>query len=381
MQSQSILDMADYDTFNRVEGLDEAESAEEAIEALIKELDAKTQELSELKDALNQAEDEARNLADEAERLADEAEQSGISSDGDINLYVNSKSKSASVGSSDNALGVNAEGDVKMTTGKGTTLKNVNLESGGDVSLTPIKAAEAVRIDAVGNITAAKGSGGTSITAPLAELNSLKGNVGSSKADPLRISVDSVSASGVNVWIRNDKDVMVDIVAENDVGLTVDGDIRGDGDPNTYDIIGGNVSVDAGGDIGSKNTPLGVESDKFGANGKNIYLASDSNVTIDRINASGDVVINTAGSVADTGKGIAIKAKNLAINAGGGIGTANNPLDIYIRKNVNLNARYGHIFVLRHKDIPRKPREDEKSLNARPEWTDRHKNRFVSKAI
>lgn len=344
-QLQSILDSADYNTFNEVEGLDEAKTAQDAINAINKELNEKTQELGDLQNVLNQAKNEAQILANEAERLKNKAEPSGISSDGDINLNINSTSKPASIGSSSNALGVNAEGDVNISAGEGTSFKNINLESGGDVSFAAIEATDEITIDAMGSITAAEGSSGPSITAPSTALNSLMGNIGSSETKPLKLSVDSVSASGVNVWISNDKNLTVDINASGDVGLTVDGDVNGDGDPNTPDIIGGDVDINANGDIGSENDPLDVESDEISADGNNIYLDSDSNVVIGDINASGDVVINTEGSVTDKGDDVAIEAENLTINAGGGIGTEDNPLDVFVYNNMSFNARYGHIFA------------------------------------
>ena len=178
-------------------------------------------------------------------------------------------------------------------------------------------------------------------------MNSLGGNVGSSEDDPLKPAVDELQASGENVWIDNDKSVIIDSIIGGDIDLTVDGDVLG-GDPSdgSDDIIGGDVDIDAIGSIGSEDAPLEVESDEISASGDDIHLDSDGDVVIDKIEADGDVVIGSGGSVTDKGEGDSIIADDLQINAGGSIGTEEDPLNIRVPGKVETESGFGGVFMV-----------------------------------
>jgi len=331
---------------DRVEGVDDAKNIDEAIKALEDEISEKTDELNDKSDELNEAKKAAEEANQKAEDLADKAEPSGIDTEGDLNLILGSEDGRASVGTEDNALGATADGVISITTDEGTELEEVHLESGDDVQLAPIETNGKTDITANGDITGASDKDEPIITAPELELNSLGGDIGE-EDDPLKISVDEIKAGGENIWIENDKDLKIDeIVADEDVTVIVDGDITG-GD-NEDDIIGGDVELEAEGDIGTQDDPLNVESDEISAKGDDINLESDSDIVVDEIIASGDVTIDTEGSVTDKDDDSIIYADDLTINAEGGVGTQDNPLDVNVSGTITINGGMGKVYIVNH---------------------------------
>ena len=120
-----------------------------------------------------------------------------------------------------------------------------------------------------------------------------------------------------------------------------------DGDapqPDETDIIGGVVQIDASGDIGSKEDPLDVESDEFGATGGNIHIASQGDVLVDRI-VGKDVSISSGGKVTDKDGKDAIIADSLTIDAAV-VGEEKNPLNINVPREPVIDAEYGYINMV-----------------------------------
>ena len=251
-------------------------------------------------------------------------------------------------------MGIIAGGITHIGTDKDTALKNVDIESGGDLTIDSIVAEDEVNITAKGDIKGSEDQETVDITAASGSLNSLRGDIGT-QDNPLKTTLDRVSALGENVYLDNTKDLVIDsIIADGDpnkedgnVHLTVDGDVI-DGDdpakPDNTDIIGGNVHIDASGDIGTKEDPLDVESGAFGATGGNIHISSEGDVKVDKIVGT-DVSISSGGKVTDQGDGDAIIADNLGIDAGV-IGEENNPLNVNVSGELDIHAKYGYVNLV-----------------------------------
>lgn len=253
---QNAVDAADDKTYGTVPGLDEAVTAEEALKALEQEKQIQDQKLTDLTQKLEQALQEAADKQAEASAKEQNATATGITADGDVNLEANSSSGSVSIGQKDNALGVTAGGTTHIGTGEGTLLKDVHIDSNGDLTIDSIVAEDTVTITATGDIKGGEGQDTVDIIAPSGSLSSLRGDIGA-KENPLKTSLDSVSAFGENIYLDNIKDLVVDsIIAGGNVDLTVDGDVSGSAESDGADMIGGDIQIDASGDIGTEDAPL-----------------------------------------------------------------------------------------------------------------------------
>ena len=347
------MDTADDKTYGTVPGLGEAATVEEALKALEQEKQLQDQKLTDLTQKLEQARLEAD--AKQADAIAKEqhASVTGITADGDVILEANSDSGSASIGQKDNALGVTAGGTTHIGTGEGTSLKDVHIDSNGDLTIDSIVAEETVTIVAMGDIKGSEDQDTVDIIAPSGSLSSLRGDIGA-KENPLKTSLDSVSAFGENIYLDNIKDLVVDsIIAGGNVDLTVDGDVSGSGDSaesDDADMIGGDIQIDASGDIGTEDAPLKVESDEFGATGGDIHISSEGDVKVDKI-VGADVSISSGGKVTDKGKKDSIIADNLVIDAGA-VGEANNPLNVNVSGKLNIHAGYGYVNLANSYRVP-----------------------------
>ena len=267
-----------------------------------------------------------------------------------MNLEANSGSGSASIGQKDNALGVTAGGTTHIGTGESTSLKDVHIDSNGDLTIDSIVAEEAVTITATGDIKGSEDQDTVDIIAPSGSLSSLRGDIGA-KENPLKTSLDSVSAFGENVYLDNIKDLVVDsIIAGGNVELTVDGNVSGSAESDGADMIGGDIQIDASGDIGTEDAPLKVESDEFGATGGDIHISGEGDVKVDKI-VGEDVSISSGGKVTDKGSKDSIIADNLVIDAGA-VGKANNPLNVNVSGKLNIHAGYGYVNLVNSYRIP-----------------------------
>lgn len=161
-----------------------------------------------------------------------------------------------------------------------------------------------------------------------------------------------MNAFGNNIYLDNIKDLVIDsIISGGDpdqdggnVHLAVDGDVI-DGDASAEpNVIGGDIQIDASGDIGTKDNPLDVESDSFGATGGDIHISSEGDVEVDKIVGS-DVTISSGGKVTDQGNEDAIVADNLGIDAGV-VGEKDNPLNVNVSGKLDIHAEYGYINLV-----------------------------------
>ncbi|MGE4277727.1 MAG: S-layer homology domain-containing protein, partial [Lawsonibacter sp.] len=344
-EAKAAIAKADTDTFGKVSGLKDAPSIEDAITAVSGELGTKQTELSSKQTELSDAQAQAQSLRDQADVLAGAAVPSGIIAEGDLNLELTlADGGTVSIGEADNALGTTVGGKLNVSTGENTSLADVYLESGSDLELNPISASGQIRIDSLGSITGTGNS--NTITAAETILNSVHGTVGTSASSPLRTSVDQVTASGEHVWIRNDKSLAVGTMVGGSVGLTVSGDVTSGtpmgGDSN---IVADDLNIKANSNIGTPDDRLIVESGEISTDSDNAFLGSEGNLVVDRITASGTVDLSSGGIVSDKGTTTAIDASQLKIDAGGGIGAADQPLNVSVSGQVTAEAGYGTAHI------------------------------------
>ena len=329
-----VLKQANEKTLGLVEGLDAATTVDEAIAALDTELADREADRSDLADELALANTDVNAKQLVADSTAAAAQSNGITAEGDVQLNLNADSGKANVGQSDNALGITAEGKISIAAGDGTELGLIALESGNDLTFGDVAASDSITASAVGNIT-----GTAPIVSGNATIQSLMGNVGSADA-PLEVSVDMLNASANGVYIRNLKSLVLDTVTGKDVNLDVQGDLS-DSD-NGNGIVAGDLSIRADGSVGTSENPLDMEVDGLlNLKAGSTNLNTQSNLTVDRIETTGNTTITSHGDVMDADGDSRIVAGSLDITAFGNIGSDANPLDICVPGSIRMNNVYG----------------------------------------
>ena len=341
-----LIVQLDKNTYGNITALKSQTDVDEATAVINAEYDVIKIKL----DAAKNTRDTLKTLADAVQLTADQtlaaANASGISTDGDLTLILKN---GGSVGERANALGVTVDGDLDIHAGTDKALDNVYLESGSNLDLDQLIAGGEVVINTQGNIEAADQVSGVVITASNAVLNSLSGNIGSGSS-PLHTSVDSVTAIGKNVYLNNNKSLEVDTIIGDTVKLNVSGDITSGNAGTTTgnnDVISGDLNMNADGNIGVSGGALIVAADKFSSSSRNMTVQSGDSIIIGSINTQNSSNISAGGiiSAAQAGSN-AITAGNLNMNSAGNIGTAVEPLNIYVPGAVQSNADYGDVYLV-----------------------------------
>jgi uncharacterized coiled-coil protein SlyX len=146
------------------------------------------------------------------------------------------------------------------------------------------------------------------------------------------------------------------VTVDNEVVIDSTGDIKGITGHTGPIITAVNVELSSlGGDIGAASVPLLVYVDRLTAVGEEVYIKNLKGLTIDTvvggtvgIEASGDI---TAGTAAGGGNGNNIIADQLNLKAGGGIGSADNRLNVDAdqitagSKDLYLNSNSGKLQI------------------------------------
>ncbi|MEE0756887.1 hypothetical protein [Allofournierella sp.] len=301
--------------------------------------------------ALDQAKREAeaaRKALEDAQKALEGAPDASITAGGNVDILLEN---GGSVGEEGNALGVDMGGVLTIAAGEDETLKGVWLESPSDqpLNIAPLEAEEAIVINTAGGIAPAgstvPGWNGLDFTAPDLTLNSTAGDTGA-KDRPIETMADRISAMGDNVYIHNHKDTELgEIVADETANITSDGNITAGSEPGDK-VVAGDAELTAKGDVGSEDAPIRIEAGEVSAQGGSVHLESEGDVVVDTIVAGKDVTIRTDGSVTDKCTADAITSENLTIEAGGYIGTKDNPLNIHVWGKVDLTAGIPWIYVI-----------------------------------
>ena len=258
---------------------------------------------------------------------------------GDLILNVGS---GYDIGSFDNALSVLVGGMLFINKDNLAIADNIYIENAqGLVIGNNINASGNVRISSENSIEAASGLAGSLVTAQEAVLNSLYGDIGTPRT-PLYLSVGKLSAMGKNVYIINDRDLEIGIIAGENVDVYAAGNITagsvGQGESNIY---AGNLNLRAVGDIGSPDARLKVDAINIISRSRNLFLHSSGA----EMNVRGITVDSVADITADgnIGGGV-ISAHDITILAFGSVGTASNYLLIRVPGNVDISSLYGNVY-------------------------------------
>ncbi|MGF7003762.1 hypothetical protein M2149_002167 [Lachnospiraceae bacterium PFB1-21] len=305
-------------------------------------------------DGLRSAAEQAR-LDAEALREPADKQEAAINAGGDVNLATD-----GAIGTTDNALSVNVEGTLKAI-----AEKDIYLGSKADLTIAGIETKGDTRIDAMGNIINGLDNKSPVIISEETELNAIGGGSVGQKDKPIILDTDSVSGRG--------QDFYVSIIGDGDITLgniTADGEavIIGGGnitpkDPNVV-IAAEDLVIKTGGNIGDNTQADG----RLTINSDNVTLVG-MDITIDNISkdlniieiTGKDVDITASGTVNTDPSGKGITADNLVIEALGSIGKEENPLNIFVTGNYDLNSIYGHVYFNNRyrKDVPTEPEEKE----------------------
>ena len=310
--------------------------------------EAEKQAIEAALDQAKQKAEAARKALEDAQKALEGAPDASITAGGNVDILLEN---GGSVGEAGNALGVDVGGVLTIAAGEDETLKGVWLESPSDqpLNIAPLEAEETIVINTVGGVAPAGSTdpdwNGLDFTAPDLTLNSTAGDTGT-KERPIETMADRISAMGDNVYIHNHKDTELgEIVADETANIVSDGNITAGSGPNDK-VVAGDAELTAKGDVGSEDAPIRIEADEVSAQGGSVHLESEGDVVVDTIVAGKDVTIRTDGSVTDKGTADAITSENLTIEAGGHIGTKDNPLNIHVWGKVDLTAGIPWIYVL-----------------------------------
>ena len=358
--TQKDLQTAENHRDNAQDAYDKANlDAETARENLQKAKDALEALKEELKKA-NNAVSDAQKAYDEAEANT-EASAPTVTTGGDVNIDAQ-----GSVGENGNSLSVDADGKVNVTAGE-----DIVLSAPDHITLDRINSGNGtgnVTIHAGGDIKDVSGTK-PAITAKRADLTSTGGDIGDAE-NPLSLHVDEVKANAENIFIENDKDLIVDSIhSEGKILLNIDGDVSRK-DKDTI-ISGKHLEAEVNGDFGMSpeeriNTNLGGIS----LNAKNININNISNkLVVDKLEGE-SIDVTAKGDIIGQG----VKAENLVMNSNGYTGYADGPLLVEVSGKLDITSNYGEVHYINRyrKPIPEekpeeKPKEEPKQEENLPD--------------
>ncbi|MEG2199841.1 MAG: S-layer homology domain-containing protein, partial [Anaerovorax sp.] len=320
----ALIKKLDEDTFNKIPALKGQTDVDAAVKAINDELTARAGALTTaetLKDQLETAATKAEAAA-EAARLA--ASPSGISTEGDLKLQLTT---GGSIGTTGNALGVTVGGELTVRNGGKNPLQDIILESGGNLTIGNLVAADSVQIHSLGTIKESDSVSGPAIVAVNGVLTSVNGNIGTDKNQPLHVSLDRVTALGKEVHISNDKSLQIDQIVGGDVDIKVDGNMTAGGTGENNNIISDNLDLGATGDIGTSDAALKVDTNVINSNSDNLYVKSDDSISIGAIETKEHTDISVGGNIGNKDANSNIDSGDLDLNAGGSIGEKENGLN------------------------------------------------------
>jgi hypothetical protein len=233
---------------------------------------------------------------------------------------------------------VNVGGTLAVAGGTG----DVFIASGADLAVGGITAQGTVSIASLGGITGTADEGQADITAPAVWLVSLGSHDVGGQNDPIRLSADSFSGFGRNIYITNDRAITFgNVTGENEVVIRAAGAVSTSGGT----LAAQRLEIAADGDV-----TVDTNAGSLLVAGKNITIINHS-PHLNVLGISGEVIAITAdGSVGADPHGESIEGQSLMITAGGDIGTKEQPLRIFISGKVETTSLYGEVHLLRVQD-------------------------------
>lgn len=267
-------------------------------------------------------------------RLVIDVDNVNISSNGDLQLHLQSSSGSANVSEDNGSLSISVGGKVTITGAQNTMLQDVYLESHRELNLDPIVAGRVIDLYSLNGIYAANQSNQVLLNADSVMLWSLlSGDLGTA-SQALSLNANLLNAYGNNVYLKNSKDLTVDtLFAMKNLELTVQGnlyDLHGDHMVLTG-IEGKDVNLQVSGNIGAEGNNVTITSNgRLDVTAQNLYMTSKSDVLIGTIRTEGMVTIDASqGSIENADKNSGIWCDSLNLQAYGRIGSKESPLIIH----------------------------------------------------
>lgn len=206
-------------------------------------------------------------------------------------------------------------------------------------------------------------------------MSAADGDIGTTD-NPFSVSVSEVKASADNVYLENDRDLIVDEIhgkkEDGTVQIRVDGDLTG----KTADsmISGGHLDAEINGSLGTPENRMNTDVDSIKAKADDIYLNNISDKMEIRGMTAEDIDIIARGDVS----GKDVDSSNLVIRSNGHTGYKDNPLLIHVSGNVDISSAYGEVhYVNSYRKVkpskkPDKNNGDDQNSGKRPEQeTDR----------
>ena len=238
----------------------------------------------------------------------------------------------------DHALTIDTDGITNIQAGG-----NVNIQSSEDVKIDNITAGGDVSVTANGNIT---GTGsdptitGDKVTLDAISTGDSTSTIGMDGGKPLNVDADEIGIRADDVDVKVDGDVQLDDVVANNATIKVDGDVT-QTDGTQVDVS--DLTVQAGGSIGSKDDPIDMNVDEITATGSNVYIDNKSDeLTVNNITGN-EVVIDTDGSINTTPDGM-ITANDLTIDAVDDVGASDQPIRINVAGDIALSSIRGGVW-------------------------------------
>ncbi len=310
--------------------LAEAIAKNEAAQAAANEANAKAEQ--------KRIEAEAKQAEADAAIDAARKEDPTINVGGDLNLNAG-----GNIGTKDDSLSMAVGGNITVDAGAdldGDGIadgdgENINISGKGDLNFNDVSVDGHVDIATVdGNI-----NGNGTIASGSLDVSALDGDVGA-EDDPLHVSTDHLDALGDNVYIYNDKDTQIgQIGADDKVKLDSDGNVTGD--PETKpNIIAGDTTINANGDIGSKDQPLDTSTGGFHGSGDDIYLDNHGkDLEISDVD-SNKLHVTTDGNVTGDNN----NTHDIFIDADGYVGSPEDPFEFTADGHVKIHGGLGAWF-------------------------------------
>ena len=181
------------------------------------------------------------------------------------------------------------------------------------------------------------------VKAKRADLSAADGDIGTTD-NPFSVSVSEVKASADNVYLENDRDLIVDEIhgkkEDGTVQIRVDGDLTG----KTADSIisGGHLEAEINGSLGTPENRMNTDVDSIKAKADDIYLNNISDKMEIRGMTAENIDIIARGDIF----GKDVRSGNLVIRSNGHTGYSDNPLLIHVSGNVDIGSAYGEVHYV-----------------------------------
>ena len=297
----------------RREALDKAEAALKEAEDAREDARAKNEACEQAKDAAKAAQD-ALDRAEKAEKDAKDA----LAQAGPLPADETGAGFAPGQDDTDRPAAIVAGGDVTIVSGgdvagdNGGRLTVDEIASTKDVTIDEITAGGDADITAVGDITSTGKE--PAIKADKIHIDAISTGDKPTKIGgedgPLHVDAGELGARGGDVDVDVNGDVTLDDVVADRFDLDADGSVsQKDGTR----IDAKDLDINANGDIGSKDDPLEIDSDRISAKGDDIFIDNKSSeLIVDEI-IGNTVDIKTDGDINTSPDGV-IKANDLTIS-------------------------------------------------------------------